>query len=105
MVNARLLLIKFHVIYIISHSPNIRIYHDCISGKQSVFLDALTRINPNNQHIITKIHEKPLNEHIYLQQKSNNPHNHKFAIFNAMFFRDICLNDDVADFYELRKNS
>ena len=43
-----------------------------------------------------------MNKHIYLHKNSNNPMNHKSALFISMFYRGICLNDSSKDFHDFK---
>ena len=82
------------------YPPNIKL--ECEYGTDQTFLDTTTNINVLNRNIITKIHEKPLSKHVYLHQKSNNPEDHKKAIFISMLFWGLCLNDRYKDFYDFK---
>ena len=71
-----------------------------IAKRSLSFLDITISIT--NNHINTELYEKPMSKQKPLHFRSNNPFNHKAAIFHSQLFRSICLNDNPKNHLRFR---
>ena len=70
-------------------------------SKALTFLD-IQLSGDHNNIINTKIYQKPMSKHISLHYHSNNPPNHKKAVFTTELFRSICINDNTENHNQFR---